>query len=100
MNWKWIAVTGVVALSGCTSDTDTSLQAPLVTTSQVDPTLFEKIVDTAFVDSAEKGAGNGGVWNASAYKVRQGRSVTVYRVARWLSLRALVGVVAPFENEG
>lgn len=94
MNWKRIAVAWIAALSGwgCTSDTDPSLQAPLVTTSQVDPTRFEKIVDTAFVDSAEKGAGNGGVWNASAYKVRQGRSVTVYRVhdgyryGRWWAL--------------
>lgn len=93
MNWKWTAVATIGLLSGCdTSDTDTPLQAPPVSTSQVDPILFETIMDTAFVDSAERGSGNGGVWKASAYKVKPGKVVTVYRVhdgyryGRWWAL--------------
>ena len=92
MNWKWPAVALVATLFGCdSSDTIAPLQTPPAT-SQVDTTLFEKIAATDLVDSAVRGAGNGGVWNASAYKVKQGRSVTVYRVhdgyryGRWWAL--------------
>ena len=92
MNWKWIAVALVGTLSGCDSSGISPLQDAPPSTSQVDPTLFEKITDTAFVDSAVRGAGKGGVWNASAYRVRPGRSVRVYRVhdgyrnGRWWAL--------------
>ncbi|MBK9579081.1 MAG: hypothetical protein IPK50_19645 [Fibrobacterota bacterium] len=91
-----IALALMALLTGCPSDTagNNPVDASPNPTpaSRLDTSIFERLNDTAFVDSAEFGAGKGGVHDAAAYRVKAGKTATVYRVfdkyafGRWWAL--------------
>lgn len=91
-----IAIAIAAVLTGCPSDSTENNPAGSESNTalapRLDTSIFERIADTAFVDSAEFGPGKGGVHDAAAYRVKGGKSATIYRVfdkyafGRWWAL--------------